>query len=107
MGNQGSIRQASAVTAEERITWAHDRMMDALRAAARDRADPALVAAALARAVEYDQLRTGLQERLAREARELRRKQRARAGAKGNATKKARALLALASSPTPSQETHA
>lgn len=69
MAPQGKMRRAAAVAARERLQWAHDRMMDALRRAARDRADPSLVTAALARAQEYDDL---LAASLAHEERERR-----------------------------------
>lgn len=56
MGHQGSTRRAEAIKAQERLQWAHDRMMEALRRAARDRADRSLTTAAFARAEEYDAL---------------------------------------------------
>lgn len=56
MGQQGTTRRASKVTPRERLEWAHDRMMVALRRAAANRADTVLTTAAFARVEEYDKL---------------------------------------------------
>lgn len=53
---QGAVKQLGKVTAAERLEWAHDAMMRALRLAMRNRDDRALVTAALSRAQEYDEM---------------------------------------------------
>lgn len=54
----GMTRKQPKVTPDERLHWAHDRMMDALRRAAAQRDDRSLTTAAFARMAEYDDLLT-------------------------------------------------
>lgn len=52
------VTKLTKVTDQERLGWAHDRMMRALRLALVNREDRAIVTAALARAAEYDEMLT-------------------------------------------------